>query len=79
MSGPLSLEMSGDVRVCAQCGTRIVTLASAMRMIWADVTDDTIPADAVEQITAPVAGVWVDVLCSPLCPPGSHQPDHNRP
>lgn len=79
MSGPLSMEMSGDVRVCARCGTRIVTLASAIRMIWADVTDDTITADAVEEITAPVIGVWADVLCGPLCPPDSHQPSTATP
>ncbi|GAA2883970.1 hypothetical protein GCM10010517_47240 [Streptosporangium fragile] len=73
MSGPLSiLDTHGDVRVCAGCGTRIVTLAAAVRMIWDDVMGGAIPADVAERVTAPVADVWVDVLCSPLCPPGNH-------
>ncbi|WP_326642305.1 hypothetical protein OG884_04135 [Streptosporangium sp. NBC_01755] len=75
MSGPLPmLDLPGDVRVCARCGTCIVTLAAAVRLIWADITDDVIPAEVVEQITAPVADVWVDVLCNPSCPPGDHEP-----
>ena len=75
MSGPLPvLDMPGDVRVCVRCGTCIVTLAAAVRTIWADLVDDMIPAEAVEQITAPVAHVWVDVLCNPSCPPGGHEP-----
>ncbi|WP_440099939.1 hypothetical protein [Streptosporangium sp. H16] len=75
MSGPLPvLDMLSDVRLCVRCGTCIVTLAAAVRLIWADVTDDVIPAEVVEQITAPVADVWVDVLCNPSCPPGDHEP-----
>ncbi|MEV6983394.1 hypothetical protein AB0M95_19365 [Sphaerisporangium sp. NPDC051017] len=75
MSGTLSvLDMPDDVRVCARCGTPIVTLAAAVRAIWADVTDDMIPAAVVERITAPVTDVWVDVLCDPSCPPGAHEP-----
>ncbi|WP_326641461.1 hypothetical protein OG884_01855 [Streptosporangium sp. NBC_01755] len=75
MSGPLPvLDTPGDVRVCARCGTCIVTLAAAVRLIWADVTDEVISAEVVEQITAPVADVWVDVLCNPFCPPGDHEP-----
>ncbi|MFF5110981.1 hypothetical protein [Streptosporangium sp. NPDC000509] len=71
MSGPLPIvDLSDGVRLCAGCGTHIVTLAAAVRLIWADVTDDVIPAEAVEQITAPVADIWVDVLCNPSCPPG---------
>ncbi|MFJ2029741.1 hypothetical protein [Streptosporangium sp. NPDC087985] len=75
MSSSLSiLDMPGGVRVCAGCGTHIVTLAAAVRMIWADITDDTLSADAVEQITAPVNDVWVDVLCNPSCPPVDREP-----
>ncbi|MER6178793.1 hypothetical protein [Streptosporangium sp. NPDC001681] len=75
MSGPLSiLDLPDGVRLCAGCGTRIVTLAAAVRLIWADVTDDKISAETVEQITAPVADIWVDVLCNPSCPPGDHEP-----
>ncbi|MGW0587578.1 hypothetical protein [Streptosporangium sp. NPDC002607] len=75
MSGPLPvLDMPGDVCVCARCGAAIVTLAVAVRLIWADVTDDVLPAEVVEQIAAPVAEVWVDVLCNPSCPPGDHEP-----
>lgn len=74
MSGPLLVsDMPGDVRVCVRCGTRIVTLAAAVRMIWADVMDDVIPAEVIE----PVTDVWVDVLCSPSCPPGDHEPCRN--
>ncbi|GAA4207238.1 hypothetical protein GCM10022252_70610 [Streptosporangium oxazolinicum] len=75
MSGPLPIvDLSDGVRLCAGCGTHIVTLAAAVRLIWADVTDDVIPAEAVEQITAPVADIWVDVLCDPSCPSGDHEP-----
>ncbi|GAA3023102.1 hypothetical protein [Streptosporangium longisporum] len=75
MNGPLPiLDLPGGVRICAGCGTRIVTLAASVRLIWADITDDVLPAEAVEQITAPVADVWVDLLCNPSCPPGDHGP-----
>ncbi|MEV4382610.1 hypothetical protein [Streptosporangium sp. NPDC049644] len=74
MSGPLPiLDLPDGVRLCAGCGTHVVTLAAAVRLIWADVTDDTISAEAVEQITAPVADIWVDVLCNPSCPSGDHE------
>ncbi|MGJ6965683.1 hypothetical protein ACSDR0_27630 [Streptosporangium sp. G11] len=80
MSGPLSvLDMPDDVRVCVRCGTCIVTLAAAVRTIWADLVDDAIPADVVERITAPVTDIWVDVLCNPSCPPGDHEPHRDRP
>lgn len=77
MSGPLSIpDTPGGVpvRVCARCGTPVVTLAAAVRMIWADVVDDTIPADVVEQIVAPVTDVWGDLRCDPSCPPGAREP-----
>ncbi|MBB4936071.1 hypothetical protein FHR32_000376 [Streptosporangium album] len=37
--------------------------------------DGTIPADVVEQITAPVTDVRVDVLCNPSCPPVDPEPE----
>lgn len=75
---PFIPDMPGSagvrVRVCARCGTPVVPLATAVRVIWADVTDDTIPAAVVERITGPVTDVWVDVLGNPSCPPGGREP-----
>ncbi|SFL06786.1 hypothetical protein SAMN05216275_15116 [Streptosporangium canum] len=75
MNGSLSLtDAHEDVRVCAGCGTRVVTLAAAVRMIWADVMDAAIPSDVAERVTAPVAAIWVDVSCNPVCPSDGGEP-----
>jgi DNA-binding FadR family transcriptional regulator len=43
--------------ICARCGTPIVTLATAVRTIWADALDGPMPTDLIERITAQVADI----------------------